>query len=321
MRLAWNLALADGPLWLAGERILSGREPGHHAALVVRASPAADPHLPVGQDITRRVATAVASYLVIDAPISALEDVVGLLADMTRPPDRAYPVGAMLPALAWEDIDRAVVECARLGLTPLVSLPALGSYLAPDPAAYDEAARHFVAVRGVARRAGRGAGVVLPAADQTSDRQQLGTIDYWRRARGLTMVAWAPSPSPGGYSLARAAQLLFDHGAVEPEPAGGPGLQVSDLEFDAQDRAAPDQRQAVARVLRAHWPVDVNVASEAVLGCVPGVGRQAARRIIEARQHSPLRPRRDLPALGVDLSIATQWLRVDDRAEVSDAVA
>jgi hypothetical protein len=124
------------------------------------------------------------------------------------------------------------------------------------------------------------------------------------RVLGASWHGWTPDCRA---SLEAACEAILLHGLLVSEipwtPTGLP----------AEERAV---RRAVTEPLLSIYPVNLRSVDEVMLARVPGIGRDAARRLVEGRKLGGLRSRTDLTMAGVDLNIARTWI---DLSELSEA--
>jgi hypothetical protein len=124
------------------------------------------------------------------------------------------------------------------------------------------------------------------------------------RVLGIRWHGWLPETQA---SLEAAGEALLCH-----------GLRITEIPWTPSGMPADPLTvtRAVTRPLLPLHPVNLRNVDESMLARVPGIGRDAARRIVEGRKVGAMRSRNDLVTAGVDLRIATSWL---DLAELPEA--
>ena len=150
-----------------------------------------------------------------------------------------------------------------------------------------------------------------------SDRVLAAAAQRLRSTYNATAVAIHPWHG-GRHLTADAEQMLVERGdrlAAALALAIYHGMSLNDLQFRDGSTAmsARCQRERMLAALASVWPADVLTAPINVLARVPGIGVEAAGRVIALREANGLRRLEDLGQCGVDTRTAGRWIRIGAR--------
>ncbi len=232
----------------------------------------------------------------------------------------------LIPGAAYEYVERAVQLADRVSLNLEAPNAARLAVLAPDKEFTESMWKRMAWAADLIRQA-REEGLpgarslttqfVVGAAGE-SDRELIETVERAHRELQLRRAYFSafhpidrspfselPSEDPvRAFRLYQADFMLRDY-----------GFTAAELPYDEDGRLARDvtPKQAWADRHPEQFPVEVNHASRATLLRVPGVGLQAAGRLIAARREAKLRDLDQLRRLGVVVKWAAPYLLLDGR--------
>lgn len=232
----------------------------------------------------------------------------------------------LIPGAAYEYVERAVQLADRVSLNLEAPNAARLAVLAPDKEFAESMWKRMACAADLIRQA-REEGLpgarslttqfVVGAAGE-SDRELIETVERAHRELQLRRAYFSafhpidrspfsdlPSEDPvRAFRLYQADFMLRDY-----------GFTAAELPFDEDGLLARDitPKQAWADRHPEQFPVEVNHASRAALLRVPGVGVQAAGRLIATRREAKLRNLAQLRRLGVVVKWAAPYLMLDGR--------
>ncbi|MGB9593130.1 MAG: radical SAM protein [Anaerolineae bacterium] len=236
---------------------------------------------------------------------------------------RGYIHLKILPGSSRAHVEQAMLLADRVSVNLEAPAPERLSRIAPDKDFFGGLIQMMRWVHEIRQSREELSGVsqttqLVVGAAQESDAEILHAAARLYREFGLSRVYYSAFQPQVGTPLAELPPTppLREHRLYQCDfLLRQYGFALEDLPFDDGGFLSLSTDPKVAWAMRhpQHFPIEVNCAELSQLLRVPGIGPQAARRVIQARRQGRIRTLRDLKQLGADAERAAPYVLLDGK--------